>query len=81
VEVVVNENDGIISHGTDEKCVGRYRLCFSDLLSYPSGYGLEKIHGKAEVGVGEAQKYDCLLELSVINYSHFSSNYADSYAN
>ncbi len=61
--------------------MGRYRLCFSDFLSYPSGYGLEKIHGKPEVALGEVQKYDSLVELSVINYSHFSSNYADSYAN
>lgn len=61
--------------------MGRYRLCYSDLMSYPSGYGLEKIHGKPEVAYGEVQKYESLLELSVINYSHFSSNYADSYAN
>jgi hypothetical protein len=50
-------------------------------MSYPNGYGLEKIHGRPELDSPETQKYEVMLELSVMNYSHFSSNYADSYAN
>ena len=78
---MVNENDGIISHGTEEKCIGTYRLCFSDFASYHSGYGLEKIQAKPQLSDDLIMKYESLIEMSVMNYSHFSSMYADSFAN
>ena len=58
---MINENDGIISHGTEEKCIGTYRLCFSDFISYNSGYGLEKIHAKPQLNENLIMKYESLI--------------------
>lgn len=60
--------------------VGLFTLSFADFISYPSGQGLEKLKVKIENPKANTI-YQGAMEISVINYSHFSSIYADSYAN
>jgi len=55
-------------------------MSFADFVSYPSGMGLERLQVKIEQN-NPNLAYQGYMEISMINYSHFSSVYGDSYAN
>lgn len=63
------------------KIMGIFRFSMVDFLTKPKRYLINKKMVKLETAESKALKYETKVELSIENYSDFSSIYSDSFSN